>query len=96
MTLPPGLPHTSDHVGKLRKVLYGLKQAPRALFTKFNTVILRFVSHKPITIQPSFSLLLPLARSLTIYIDDMIITGDDGMTLLISGLPKHININNLR
>ena len=72
---PPGFPH---RVFRLRRALYGLKQAPRAWFAKFSSTIsqhgfsgsyfdsalfLRWSSHG-ITI-------------LLLYVDDMIITGDD-------------------
>lgn len=36
---PPGVPHDSGYVCKLKKALYGLKQAPRAWFEKFSVVI---------------------------------------------------------
>ena len=72
---PPGFPHK---VCQLRRALYGLKQAPRAWFAKFNSIIS----------QQGFSgnsfdttlLLRPSNHGITIlllYVNDMIITGDD-------------------
>ena len=72
---PPGFPH---RVFQLRQTLYGLKQAPRAWFAKFcstisqhgfsgsyfNTILFRRRFGHGITI-------------LLLYVDDMIITGDD-------------------
>ena len=39
MKPPPGFPHSSSQVCKLRRALYGLKQAPRAWFEKFSSTI---------------------------------------------------------
>lgn len=78
MVPPPGVPHKSGEVCKLRKALYGLKQAPRAWFDKFSTTItsLGFQS------SPYDSALFVRNSStgrilLLLYVDDMIITGDD-------------------
>ncbi|KAL6563252.1 hypothetical protein OROHE_005839 [Orobanche hederae] len=38
MTPPPGVPHESGHVCRLRRSLYGLKHAPKTWFEKFSTV----------------------------------------------------------
>ena len=72
---PPGFPH---RVCLLRRELYGLKQAPRAWFAKFSSTISQhgFSGN-------SFDTTLFLRRSnhgitiLLLYVDDMIITGDD-------------------
>ena len=72
---PPGFPHK---VFRLRRALYGLKQAPRAWFAKFSSTI----SHHGFS-GSSFDTALFLRRSghgitiLLLYVDDMIITGDD-------------------
>lgn len=78
MQPPPGFPCPLGHVWRLRRALYGLKQAPRAWFERFSSVILKvgFVAseHDPALFVHTSS------RGCTIlllYVDDMIITGDD-------------------
>ena len=72
---PPGFPHI---VCRLRRALYGLKQAPRAWFEKFSSTISQHGFS-----GGSFDTTLFLRRSdhgitiLLLYVDDMIITGDD-------------------
>ena len=78
MTPPPSHDHVPHKVCCLRRALYGLKQAPWAWFTKFSSTIsqLGFSSS-------SFDSALFLKKStkgtvlLLLYVDDMIITGDD-------------------
>ena len=81
MKLPPGYSHPPrfpHRVGRLQRALYDLKQAPRAWFAKFNSTI----SQQGFS-DNSFNATLFLRRSdhaitiLLLYVDDMIITGDD-------------------
>lgn len=81
MEMPLGFvtPKTKGKVCRLKKSLYGLKQSPRALFDRFRQVVCGmgygqcngdhtlFYRHskQKITI-------------LAVYVDDFIITGDDG------------------
>lgn len=76
MKPPPGLPHPSSYVCRLRRALYGLKQASRAWFTQFCEAIcsigytqsasdFAFFYHKTVY---GYVLLL-------LFVDDMIITG---------------------
>ena len=73
-----GLFVESNKVCRLRHALYGLKQAPRAWFVKFSSTISRL----GYTASPYDSALF-LHRTdkgtilLLLYVDDMIITGDD-------------------
>jgi hypothetical protein len=79
---PPGYDHPPHKVCRLRRALYGLKQAPRAWFSKFSSTIAQtgFVS------RPYDSALF-IRRSdaglilLLLYVDDMIITGDDTVSI---------------
>ena len=72
---PSGFPH---RVFRLRQAIYGLKQAPRAWFAKFSSTISQHGFS-----DSSFDTTLFLRRSghgiiiLLLYVDDMIITGDD-------------------
>ena len=75
---PPGLSIEPNKVCYLPCALYGLKQAPRVWFVKFNSIISRLgyiVSH--------YDSVLFLHHTnkdtilLLLYVDDMIITGDD-------------------
>ncbi|CAL1396854.1 unnamed protein product [Linum trigynum] len=79
MERPPGYTKgDSSMVCLLRRSLYGLKQAPRAWFEKFQTNILQagFVQSE----NDPFLFLRTTDRGLTallIYVDDIIISGDD-------------------
>ena len=72
---PPGFPY---RVFRLRRKLYGLKQAPRAWFANFSSTISQHGFS-----GSSFDTALFLRQSghgitiLLLYVDDMIITGDD-------------------
>ena len=78
MQPPPGLSVESNKVCHLQRALYGLKQAPRVWFAKFSSTISRLgymASH--------YDSILFLRRTdkgtilLLLYVDDMIITGND-------------------
>ncbi|CAN0876377.1 Retrovirus-related Pol polyprotein from transposon TNT 1-94 [Linum grandiflorum] len=62
----------------LRRSLYGLKQAPRAWFEKFQTTILSHGFHQSLN-DPSLFTKRTVAglTVLLLYVDDMILTGDD-------------------
>ena len=78
MQPPPGYPHSSSQVCRLRCALYGLKQAPRVWFEKFSSV----VTQQGFTSSPHDTALF-VRRSfagitlILLYVDGMIITGDD-------------------
>ena len=78
MQPPPGLSVESNKVCHLRRALYGLKQAPRAWFAKFSSTI--FCLGYTASLYDA-ALFLHCTNKGTIllllYVDDMIITGDD-------------------
>ena len=78
MQPPLGFSVDSNKVCHLRRALYGLKQAPQAWFAKFSSTISRLgymASHYDSTLlrrRTGKGTIL-----LLLYVDDMIITGDD-------------------
>ena len=78
MQPPSGLLVESNKVCHLRRALYGLKQAPRAWFAKFSSTIARLgymASHYDFILF--FRHIDKGTILLLLYVDDMIITGDD-------------------
>uniref|UniRef100_A0A2N9EMC6 Reverse transcriptase Ty1/copia-type domain-containing protein n=1 Tax=Fagus sylvatica TaxID=28930 RepID=A0A2N9EMC6_FAGSY len=101
MQLPPGFsqpPGFSYKVCRLRRALYGLKQAPRAWFAKFSSTISQHGFS-----ASSYDSALFFRRSdhgitlLLLYVDDMIITGDDvqGIQDLKRFLGQHFEMKDL-
>jgi hypothetical protein len=98
MASPPSISHDSGYVCKLKKALYDLKQAPHAWFEKFSIVIssLGFVSSSHdstiFIICTDASLII-----LSLYVDDMIITGDDidGISVLKTELARQFKMKDL-
>ena len=99
MQPPPGLSIESNKVCHLWCVLYDLKQAPRAWFAKFSSIISRLgymANH--------YDSALFLRRTdkgtilLLLYVDDMIITGDDlsGIKELKDFLNQQFEMKDLR
>uniref|UniRef100_A0A2N9I2F7 Integrase catalytic domain-containing protein n=1 Tax=Fagus sylvatica TaxID=28930 RepID=A0A2N9I2F7_FAGSY len=92
---PPGF---SLKMCRLRRVLYGLKQAPRAWFAKFSSTISQHGFS-----ASSYDSALFFRRSdhgitlLLLYVDDMIITGDDvqGIQDLKRFLGQHFEMKDL-
>jgi len=80
MQLPPGFncPQSSGKVCRLRKALYGLKQSPRAWFGRFTEAMKRIGYHQG---NSDHTLFIKRKNErvtlLIIYVDDMIVTGDD-------------------
>lgn len=78
MIPPSGVSHNHGEVCKLKKALYGLKQAPRAWFEKFSTVIISLGFKSSEHDSALFTRFTNHGRIiLSLYVDDMIITGDD-------------------
>ncbi|CAJ2652486.1 unnamed protein product [Trifolium pratense] len=78
MIPPAGVSHNQGEVCKLKKALYGLKQAPRAWFEKFSAVIISLGFNSSDYDSALFVRTTSHGRIiLSLYVDDMIITGDD-------------------
>ncbi|XP_016649734.1 PREDICTED: uncharacterized mitochondrial protein AtMg00810-like [Prunus mume] len=91
MSLPPGYRVTGEtgNVCKLKKALYGLKQSPLAWFGRFITAMKKFGYRQTNTDHTLF--IKHMAGEVTlliIYVDDMIVTGDD--TVEIEELQKRL------
>ncbi|CAN0839525.1 Retrovirus-related Pol polyprotein from transposon TNT 1-94 [Linum grandiflorum] len=99
MECPPGFDKQSqDVVCRLRRSLYGLKQAPRAWFDKFTQIIFRYGFVQSAN-DPSL-FLRRTSRGITallIYVDDMVLTGDDslGISEAKQWLHSHFNLKDL-
>lgn len=68
----------SEKVCRLKKSLYGLKQSPRAWFERFENVVKRQGYYQS---QADHTLFFKHSRGkvviLIVYVDDIILTGDD-------------------
>ncbi|CAM8893378.1 unnamed protein product [Rhodiola kirilowii] len=81
MDMPPGVNYDQKDVGKvcfLKKALYGLKQSPRAWFGRFSKSM-RIFGYKQSNFDHTLFIKQKNGRitTLIVYVDDMIITGDD-------------------
>ena len=87
-----------DHVCLLRKAIYGLKQAPRVWFDKFNTFLLDFGF---ICNLHDLSMFVCIKGNniiiLLIYVDDMLITGNNSELLqdLLQVLNKNFKMKDM-
>ena len=98
MQSPLSYPHSGNQVYHLRHAFYGLKQTPRAWFEKFSSV----VAQQGFTLSPHYTALFFRRSSASItlillYIDDMIITGDDFASIrsLQQFLSQHFEMKDL-
>lgn len=98
MIPPQGVPYNPGEVCRLQKALYGIKQVPRAWFEKFSTLIasLGFQSSthdSALFVRSTFVGLILLL----LYVDDMILTGDDldGIAQLKVKLHKQFEMKDL-
>jgi hypothetical protein len=77
MRPPPGYSVPEGMVCHIRCSLYGLKQAPRAWFQRFASVVTAIGFSASTHDLALFVHVSPRGRTLLLYVDDMIITGDD-------------------
>ncbi|KAM7513703.1 hypothetical protein LguiA_003286 [Lonicera macranthoides] len=98
MKPPPGYSHQSTQVCKLRRALYGLKQAPRAWFAKFSSTITKLGYSSSSSDSGLFIGKIDSGTILLLlYVDDMIITGDDisGISDLKQSLSQFFEMKDL-
>jgi len=80
MRPPPGYTCQENKVCRLRKALYGIKQAPKAWFAKFQKTITQFNFSSSGHDSALFTRKTYNGTVvLLLYVDDMIITGDDSV-----------------
>jgi hypothetical protein len=77
MCPPPGYSVPKGMVCHLRRSLYGPEQAPQAWFQCFASVVIAAGFSASVHDPPLFIHLSPRGRTLLLYVDDMIIIGDD-------------------
>ena len=100
MEQPPGYAGIRDHskVCRPRRAIYGLKQSPRAWFTKFSELI-RCQGFSAREVEPIIFQRSTTSRcvALTVYVDDMLITGNDlaGIEITKKFLHAHLDIRDL-
>jgi hypothetical protein len=97
MIIPPGFPHVGQ-VCKLIRALYGLRQAPRAWYTRIDTFF-RSLGLQKSNEDPNlyFSFQNGKHMIILLYVDDIIITGDDNVLIesLIHGLRSNFKMTDL-
>ena len=83
----------SGMVCKLHRSLYGLKQSPRAWFGKFNSIVQKFGLRRNEADHSVFYKHTSPRKCvyLIVYVDDIVITGND--TTGISQLKEHLCVN---
>jgi hypothetical protein len=98
MDPPPGLEIGKGNILKLNKALYGLKQAPKAWYDLFSKVVLdngfsSCYTDTALFVKSSNEYI----TILLLYVDDMIITGNDkkGIDLIKNILKKNFDMSDL-
>ncbi|WVZ52525.1 hypothetical protein U9M48_003573, partial [Paspalum notatum var. saurae] len=87
MQPPPGYSVPEGMVCRLRRSLYGLKQALRAWFQRFVSMVIAAGFSASAHDPALFAHTLSRGRTFLLYVNDMIITGDDPQLLPLS---RHI------
>ena len=82
MSPSPGLSTPPQYVCRLRRAIYGLKQAPRAWLERFRSVVLAAGFTESSHDYALFTRQTPCGLTLLLYVDDMVISGDDVDTIL--------------
>ena len=100
MEQPPGLVAQGEDglVCKLKKSLYGLKQSPRAWFGRFSSAVGTFgLTQCAVDHSVFFRSVAGKRIWLLVYVDDIIITGDDviGIQNLKAFLQQQFNTKDL-
>jgi hypothetical protein len=100
MEVPPGYttPFKTEMVCKLQRALYGLKQSPRAWFERFSLAMKKYGFQQSNSDHTLFlKHKLGKVTALIVYVDDIIITGDDvkEMSQLQKQLATEFEMKNL-
>lgn len=84
-SIPTGFENETnkDEVCKLNKSLYGLKQSPRAWFKTFTKVVTDLKFSQSLSDHTQFTKISPKGELtiLIVYVDDIIITGNDDLSI---------------
>ena len=99
MQPPHDLSIELNKVCHLRRALYGLKQAPRVWFAKFSSTIFRLgYTTNPYDSAPFLCRIDKCTILLLLYVDDMIITGDNRSSIqeLKNFLSQQFEMRDLR
>lgn len=85
-----------SHVSKLKKALYGLKQAPRAWYERIDRYLMGLgFSKNDVDSNLYFKVINGEALILILYVDDLLITGEDHLIIKCKELASEFEMKDL-